>query len=76
MLGVVNLPSFLWFSLNKNSLKQTNKKHSRDFPRGPEVDSMLPMQGAQVPSLVRELRSHMLHGMAKNTVQIKKIKKF
>ena len=37
---------------------------------------MLPMQGSQILSLVRELRSHMLHGMAKNTVQIKKIKKF
>ena len=52
VLGVVNLSSFLWFSLNKNSLKK--KKHSRDFPGGPEVDSMLPMQEAQVPSLVRE----------------------
>ena len=28
-------------------------------------DSVLPIQGAWVRSLVRELRSHMLYGMAK-----------
>ena len=27
----------------------------RDFPGGPVVDSMLPMQEAQVPSLIKEL---------------------
>ena len=36
-----------------------------DFPGGPVVDSLLPMQRAWVLSLIRELRSHMAHGMAK-----------
>ena len=35
-----------------------------DFPGGPVVDCMLPMQGAWVRSLVGELRSHMPCGMA------------
>ena len=35
------------------------------FPGGPVVDSALSLQGAQVQSLVRELRSHMPHGAAK-----------
>ena len=30
---------------------------TRDFPEDPVFDSMLPLQGAQVQSLVRELRS-------------------
>ena len=38
----------------------------RDFPGGPLVKTLeLPIQGAQVQSLVRELRAHMLQGMAK-----------
>ena len=32
---------------------------------GPVVKTVLPMQGTQVPSLVRELRSHMLPDTAK-----------
>ena len=37
-----------------------------DFPGGPKVKtSTLPMQAAQVPSLIRELRSHMPCGTAK-----------
>ena len=38
----------------------------RDFPGGPAVDSTLPLPGVQVQSLVRELRSYILHGMVKN----------
>ena len=34
------------------------------------VGSMLPMQGAWVPSLARELRSHMLHGEAKEEQRV------
>ena len=36
-----------------------------DFPGGPVVDSTLPMQGAWISSLARDLRSHILHGEAK-----------
>ena len=37
----------------------------RDFPGGLVVKTVHPMQGTWVQSLVRELRSHALHGMAK-----------
>ena len=38
----------------------------QDFPDSPVVKTVeLPMRGAQVWSLVRELRSHMLCGVAK-----------
>ena len=40
-------------------------KTEGDFPGGPVVESSLPMQWAWVRSLVGELRSHMLWGMAK-----------
>ena len=36
-----------------------------DFPDGPVVKTLLPLQGAWVQSLDRELRSHKPHGMAK-----------
>ena len=39
-----------------------------DFPGGPVVKTpSSPKQGARVPSLVRELRSHVLHSAAKKT---------
>ena len=38
---------------------------SWDFPRGPVAVPTLPTQGARVQSLVRELRSHMPHHVAK-----------
>ena len=37
----------------------------RDFSAGPVVKTLLPVQGAWVRSLVEELRSHMLCGVAK-----------
>ena len=37
----------------------------RDFPGGPGVKTLLPLKGAQVPSLIREVRSHMPCRMAK-----------
>ena len=40
---------------SKTKNKQTKK--DRDFPGGPEAKTTLPTQGAQVPSLVRELES-------------------
>ena len=39
--------------------KQFLKMKYRDFPGGPVVKNRLTMQGTQVRSLVRELRSHM-----------------
>ena len=43
----------------------TNYSRIRNFPSGPGVDSILPMQGAQVESLVREVRFRMLQDVAK-----------
>ena len=44
-----------------------------DFPGSPVVDSELPIQGARVQSLVRELRSHMLQcGQGKKKKRKKK----
>ena len=46
---------------NMNNIQQTiknyeaSKKGRRDFPGGPVANSMLPVQGAQVRSLVWEL---------------------
>ena len=37
----------------------------RDFPGTPVVGTLLPLQGVWVQSLVGELRSHMLCGVAK-----------
>ena len=34
------------------------------------LDSMLPLQGSWVPSLVGELRSHMYRGAAKRTINL------
>ena len=42
----------------------------RVFPSGPVVKTVFPVQWAWVQSLVQELRSHMMHGVAKK----KKIK--
>ena len=36
----------------------------RDFPGGPVVKTVLPLRGAQVPSLVGEPRSHIPVGAA------------
>ena len=36
-----------------------------DFLDGPVVKTVIPMQGAKPRSLVKELRSHMLHEVAK-----------
>ena len=44
-----------------------------DFPSGPVVKTVLPLQGAQVRSLVGELRSHMLRGAAKK-IKLKCVK--
>ena len=52
----------------------TSKLHlkTRHFLVVQELRLWLPMQGAQVPSLVRELRSHVLQSVAKNKGKKKK----
>ena len=51
--------------LKHRSLPPTNfKRIYREFPRGLVVKTVRPLQGAQVQSLVRELRSCMLGSMA------------
>ena len=46
------------------------------LPGGPVVkDSTLPLHGAQVQSLVGELRSHILHDVAKKWIKKKQNKK-
>ena len=44
-----------------------SKRNPWDFPGGPVVKTVLPLQGARVRSLVRELRSCSLRGAAKKT---------
>ena len=39
-------------------LSSAAQKLPQGVPGGPVVETVLPLQGAQVPSLVRELRSH------------------
>ena len=39
------------------------------FPGGPEIGTLLPVQGTQVRSLVRELRFHKPHSVAKKKGQ-------
>ena len=40
------------------------KNHYRNFPGHPVVKTALPLQWAWLKSLIRELRSHMPHGIA------------
>ena len=48
--GIVRLTS-----LQQVKAQRFKNKGDRDFPDGPAADSVLPMQGTQVQSLVREL---------------------
>ena len=53
-------------STGKKQKKGKNKKGRKsDFFGGPAVKTVLPMQAAQVQSLVGELRSHITHAVAK-----------
>ena len=45
------------------------KSSSWDFPAGPVVETVLPMQGTEVQSLVRELTSHMPQYAAKKVLK-------
>ena len=47
----------------------------RDFPGGPVVKTQLPLQGSWVSSLVRELKSYILHSAAKKKKEKRKEKK-
>ena len=44
----------------KSWTQLSNTLKGRDILGGPVVKTVLPLQGAQVQSLVRELKSHML----------------
>ena len=57
---------FSWIILRAQTNNFPYKRDQRSQLRrqGEAGDSMLPLQGAQVPSLVRELRTCMLHSMA------------
>ena len=55
-------------------LIHNSKTEPREFPGSPVVDSMLPVQGPWVLSLIRELKSHMLHGR-ENKIEKKKERK-
>ena len=52
-----------------------SKTEPRDFPGSPVVDSVIPVQRPWVLSLIRELRSHMLHGQKNKTEKKKKERK-
>ena len=53
-------------STGKKQKKGKNKKGRKsDFFGGPVVKTVLPMQAAQVQSLVGELRPHITHAVAK-----------
>ena len=47
------------------------KNNIKDFPGGAAVGTPLPLQGAWVQSLVRELGSCMSRGVAKKTPKLK-----
>ena len=49
-------PTFPKYSWPGKLMLSTSYYQCRDFPGGPVVDSMLPLQGAQVWTLVEELR--------------------
>ena len=44
---------------------RTQERKSRDFPGSPMMTTMLPRQGMQVGSLLRELRAHMVKKLKK-----------
>ena len=58
-----DLRKYCWKMANQTTiiLGAFKGKERRDFSGGPVVKTQLPLQGVQVPSLVREVRSHMLH---------------
>ena len=54
------------FRHNFSSKSKTWKEAGVDFPGSPVVKTVLPKQGAQVQSLIRELRAHMPLGLPRN----------
>lgn len=44
---------------------RTQERKSRDFPGSPMMKTMLPRQGMQVGSLLRELKAHMVKKLKK-----------
>ena len=61
-----------WFGVQKRhsftlGARRIKSDFSQDFPGSPVVKTVLSCQGAQVPSLVRELRSCVPRGLANNS---------
>ena len=62
----------LYMHRETGRIQQRLMRELRDFPGGTVVKTVLLLQGARVRSLVRELRSHILPGVAKNKYIFKK----
>ena len=56
----VEVASSLWPS-SSGGLGGCWVRGGMEFPGSPVVNTVIPLQGVRVQSLVRELRSHMLH---------------
>ena len=63
------------FGVREGALVLCKKQKNMDFPGSPVVETALPMPGAQVRSLIRELRSDTSQDMALKEIA-KKEKKF
>ena len=53
---------------------RTQERKSRDFPGSPMMKTMLPRQGMQVGSLLRELKAHMVKKFKKKKSRKKESK--
>ena len=58
---------YMCVTKKKMSEWNTGRQAGGDFPGGPVVKTLPPNAGAQVPSLVRELRSHTPRGQKTKT---------
>ena len=57
------------FNWNQAPSQNTQRQLRRDFTGGPQVQTVLPRQGAQVPFLIGELRSHVSFGTARKNLK-------
>lgn len=57
--------SWIILQAQTNNFPYKRDQKSQIARQGEAGDSMLPLQGARVPSLVRELRTCMLHSLAR-----------
>ena len=64
-IQVFSFPKYMLFSLyNHTEMQRYIKVKERDFLGGPVVKTVLPLQGGEGLISGRELRSHMLWGVA------------